>query len=387
MLFVNVLCTGMFRNARPQGDQAMGLVVPFFVLAGSILVLTLASLLGAFTVNTAAVGTLSSSPWFAGILAVALTLGTGVGAGIAFLLWCEPASVGKLVRAIVVPVGIVMGVFGPLALGVMLFIGVWMPKTAASTALASSNTTGMGLRAGVATMCVLSVAGYTLGGCMFWREIRRIVGNRARMLARAAKKRVWRLLEERRPPKELLADELARLAADAPLSSVIVYLPDQPGARPLDDDCRDIVIRRALAIADLDTQLDDCMKSRSYLDRQGAAEFLVYVPEAQFAARRGAWGRALLAGLNATGDGIACRPGWLNETFDSKPDPLGHVRSLLRAADRFKDWSGHAGISQRLQRMADDAGMLNADAPRNDLLKMFAGAGYRPVVVRPAAGR
>ena len=102
------------------------------------------------------------------------------------------------------------------------------------------------------------------------------------------------------------------------------------------------------------------------------------MPEEHLAQHRDAWGAALEAGIHATGEGIACRPAWMTETFDSKPDPLGHIKSLLGAAERFKGWEGDARLQAGFRQMAADAMMLNPDKHRDRLLRVLSDAGYEP---------
>lgn len=387
MLLMNIAFTGMFLRRPPHGENAMGLVIPFFGLAATILAFTLAAALAAVRAKSSAVGVLSSSPLFAGFLVIAITLGAALAAGMAFMLWCEPGAAGRSLRAVTIPVGILLGVCGPVVLAAMLLASAWLPKSEAAAALAAPGALGLALKAGFVVVCLLALSGYGLGGAMFWKEIQRVIVARTSAVAGAVQEQVRWQVGGRSSLTKQLTDELARLPPDAPLSSFIVYLPVQPGARALDEACRDLVIQRALRVADIDGELAGCMKSRQYLDRQAAAEFLISVPAAEFAAHRDAWGRALLLGLEATGDGIYCRPAWLSETFDSKPDPLGHVRSLLAAADRFKDWGEYANLRQHFKKMAEDAEMLKEDSKRGKLLKMLADDGYHAPALRAAPSR
>lgn len=387
VLLMNGACTGMFLNPPPRGDQAMGLIIPFFGLAGGIIVLTLASIIAAFSVNSSAVGTITSSPFLSGVIVIALTFGAALAAGMAFMLWCDAPAVGVSLKVVTVPIGMLAGVLGPVLLAVMLLIGVWMSKSSATAALASGGGGALGLRAGFFAVCFLALTGYGLGGSMFWKEIQRVATNRAAAAADVLKEHARWHAEGRKSPKQRLTEELSRFSPDSPLWTIIAYLPDQPGSRPLDEECRAIVVRRALQVSDLDAELVGCMQSRYYLYRQAAAEFLISVPELDLSAHRDAWARALIVGLEATSDGIYCRPAWLTETFDSKPDPLGHVRSLINATARFKDTKDHALMRQHLETMAYDAGMLNADANREKLLRLLADAGYQPPSVRPASSR
>lgn len=383
-LLMNCGCTGFFTSARPRGDQAMGLIVPIIGLGGAIVLLTFASILAAFRVPHAAVGAIATSPVLSGFLVIAITFGASIASGMAFMVWCEPMFADEAQKSITIPVGFVAGIGGPILLGVMLIIGVWMSKSDAVKALATPGGNGLGLKLGFAGICVLALAGYASAGAVFGKQIQYAAAKRAAAIANAIKERAELDAINAMPAKERLVEALSTFSETAPLWTIVAYLPETPDAKPFDDECRAIIINRALQVPDFDNELLGCMQSQYYIYRQGAAELLISVPDEQLNQHRDAWGNALIAGLRATGEGIACRPAWLTETFDSKPDPIGHVRTLLAAVDRFKGWSGYSSMQQLLRQMADDAGMLNAGGDRDKLLKLLSKAGYNAAEVRPS---
>lgn len=383
-LLMNCGCTGFFTNARPSGDQAMGLVVPIIGLGISVILFTVASMLACFRIPHAAVGAISSSSFFSGLSLIGVTFGVSLAFGMAFMLWCEPMFESESQKSLAVPVGFIAGIGGPILLAVMLIVGVWMSKSTAVSALASPGGNGLGLKLGFFTLCILALAGYGSAGAMFGKQIQYSAAKRAAAIANAIKEQAEIDAINAMPAKERLIEELSAYSDTAPLWTIVVYLAETPDSKPFDDECRAIIIERALQVPDFDNELLSCMTTQYYLYRQGAAELLISVPTEHFNRNRDAWGNALIAGLQATGEGIECRPSWLTETFDSKPDPIGHVRTLLKATDRFKDWSDYPKMQQLLSKMADDAGMLNASRDRDKLLNLLAKAGYQAKEVRPA---
>jgi len=378
IVLMNVGCTGAFCNRPPRGENAMGLIIPIVGLGGGILVMGLAGVLASFRAGSSALALMHSSPGIAALLTIVITFGAALAAGMAFMVWCEPASVSPSLRAVIIPVGIVMGVCGPILLAVALLMGVWTTKASVMSVPATSAASLTTFKAMFWAMCVLAAMGYGLGGTFFAKSL----GQQLRREATSMNAEVVRKLEMSewfsKPREQILSEELAKFSADSPLWTVVAYLPEQPGEKSLNQECRFIVIDRALRVPNLDQQLVECMESSYYLYRQGAAEFLRSVPQEQFDQNRDAWGEALLKGVTKTANGIACNPGWMTETFDSKPDPLGHVQSLLGAVQRFSTWKKYPLLQAALQQLTNDAELLKADKHQAKLLKVLADAGYRP---------
>ncbi|HEX2837779.1 MAG TPA: hypothetical protein VHN77_06590 [Phycisphaerales bacterium] len=370
----NTAFTKAFTDTPPQGERAMGLIIPFFGLGGAVLVMTLAGVLATLRAGSSGLGLIHSSPALSGLLAVLLTFGATLAAGAVFMLWCEPAMVGRPLKAVTAPLGIVVGIIGPLVLACALIAAVWMDK---QSAVAHAGWTAF-FKSSFWFVCVLALIGYGLGGAMLWQTMAQKARNQAAVLKESLDLQAKWSSHRAKPMEQRLADELAEFSPDAPLWTIVAYLPDRPDQDRLTNESRRIVIDRALRVPNLDEELRNCMTSRYYLYRQGAAELLRGVPEEHLVEHRDAWGAALEAGTYATGEGIACRPAWMTETFDSKPDPLGHVKSLLAATERFKGWEGYPRLQAELRQMAKDAAMLKPDKGREKLLRVLADAGYEP---------
>lgn len=387
ILLMNGPCTGFFFNRPPQGSDAMGLIVPVVGLAGGVLVMTIAAILAAFRANSAALGLLHSSPVASGLMIVVLAFGASLAAGMAFMLWCDPISVGKGLRAAQIYVGLGAGILGPIVVAVAMLIGVWMDKSSASAHIAAGGANGMALRALPWICGLLALVGYGLGGSMLWNGVQQQVANTAARWKLDNEVENARRAHMSKPVQDRVADELKEFSPDAPLWSIVAYLPDKPDEESLNDKARKIVVQRILSVPNLNDQLQECMKSRYYLYRQGAAEFLIHVPQEAFEAQKEQWGAALVIGLRETGDGIACRPAWMKETFDLKPDPLGHVRTLLLASERFRGWSGYPQMQDALKQMAGDAALLTQDKHQGKLLHLLSEHGYVPSPANPPSPR
>lgn len=382
IVLMNAGCTGMFLNRPPQGADAMGLVVPVVGIAGGTVVLLLAAILASFRASSAAIGLLHSSPVVGGLMVFGLTLGAGLAAGMVFILWCDAHAVGIALRAYRAPIGILFGVVGPIVLAGGLLAGVWVEKDVAAARLSDGSPAGYVLRALPIAIGVAALVGYGLGGSMVWRTAARQAANITADLKNRMEWESARAAHMAKPIAQRVADELSEFSPTAPLWTIVSYLPYRPDEEPLNDAARSVVIERALKVANIDQEIEQCMRSRYHLYRQGAMELMLHAPAEVFEKNREHWGELLFKGVHETGESIACRPAWMTETFDVKPDPLGHVETVLRTVERFKDWRGYSKLQQRLKQLADDAGMLNVDKPREKLLQLLAKHGYEPKEVR-----
>jgi len=372
ILLMNGACTQCFTSSPPQGESAMGLVVPFFGLGGALLVMALAGLLACFRVSGSPLGLIHSSPMIAGLIVVVVTFGAALAAGMAFMLWCEPVSISLALRGVMIPVCIGLGLIGPIVLAVALLTGIWTsPDT-----LTANPASGTPLRALFWVVVALAAAGYAMGGSLLWKSLAHQAANQAAALKNELERQTARLTHASKPIEQRIADELAGFSETSPLWPILSYLPRIPGQQEPNDASRAVVIKRALQVQDFDEDLRGCMEGRYYLYRQGAAELLRHIDEQQLASRQDAWGESLIAGIRTTTEGIECRPAWLTETFDVKPDPLGHVESLLGAAKRFEHWSGYPRLRELFEQMARAAADLNPGKDRDKLIKMLSNAGF-----------
>ncbi len=372
ILLMNVGMTTCFAGSPPQGERAMGLVVPFFGMIGAILLMTLAALVACFRVSSSGFGTIHTSPMLSGFILVALTFGATLSAAIAFMMWCEPP--GRTLRAVMLPVELLLGVFGPIALATWLLVAMWNTKES----ITSHATYSTAMKALFWCVVVLAVTGFGFGGMFAWHTMSRQVTARVSGIKHEVQQLFASGGHGLKPIAKQIELEMADASADAPLTEFVGMLPKTPRHRKLNEKARTLVIERALTVPHFDESLRECMIGRDYIYRQGAAELLRFAPEDQFDARKDEWGEALILGIKNTAIGVYCRPAWLSEHFDLNPDPMDHVASLLAATKRFESWSGYPRLQAEFQEMANATSQLKEDKHLPKFLKMLAEAGYMP---------
>ena len=373
-LLLNVLLTLAYFGSAPRGDGAVGLVIPIVISFVAGLSLTLASLLCAFNRGSSVLRLIHNSPFLTGCITIFVTFGVVLAAFMAFACWCESGTFASRGSLIIPILGWIGGIIGPILLAVALLAIAWMSN---DTLLARPDLLRP-IKAMFICLALIACLGYAIGGIAFYQTMGRQVANRATTIAR----RLRAQLPIGTPKAELLAQDLATLPVDAPLSSVVMYFParpDLPEWPKLNNACRLLLINRVLKVPDLDNDMLVTVASKTFSDRQGVAEFLVYVPMEKLRENQEAWGQALQLAIETDADSISCRPGWLTETFDGKPDPIGHIRSLLSAAQRFKGLSVDNRLAIAMQTLTNATMELNRnDKKLKPLLRMLDQAGYQP---------
>lgn len=374
VLLMNVGMTKCFAGSPPTGERAMGLVVPFFGMMIAIVLMTLAALLACFRVSASGFGTIHSNAMLSGFVTVALTFGATLSAGVAFMLWCEPGAAGKSLRGILMPVELLIGGFGPIVLAAWLLVSMWNTKDA----IAANATHATALKALFWSVVVLAAIGYAVGGLLLWHSVSPKVVSSVRGLKREAEQVVESGGHRFKPIATQVELELAHAPADAPLKDFVMYFPEGPHYRKLNEKATTMILERALQVKNFDESLKELMTCSDYIYRQGAAEMLRFMPQEQIDAHKDQWGESLILGVGRAADGVECRPAWLTEHFDLNPDPMAHVASLLAASERFKGWTGYPRLQEEFQRMTDATSGLKEDKYLPKFLKMLANAGYKP---------
>ena len=370
-LLLNILFTQGFLGAAPRGDRAMGLVIPFFITVVAGLGLTLAALLISFRSGNSVLQLIHTTPFIAGCILITVTFGVVLAAFMAFICWCEPGATGLGKSTIVLLLGWSAGIMGPMLLAGGLLCCVWMT----TESLVGNERAYRSIKVVFGSLVLIACIGYALGGFMFYQTMARQTANRAASMARHIRSQ----LPTGTPIERQLELDLASLTPNAPLSSVVTYLPDRPGNIKLNAACRELLVERALKVPDLDRAMVITVGGGSFSDRQGVAELLVAVPNAKLLANQEAWGLPLRIAIECDADSISCRPAWLTETFDGKDDPLGHIQSLLNATDRFKGLPVYGELIKAMQSLANATSDLKPDDKLKKLLRLLDKAGYQPV--------
>ncbi len=377
-LLLNVLFTSGYFGSVPKGDSAMGLVVPFFISAAACLVFMLGALLSTFRGGDALPRMLTASPVLGGVIVLAVSLGVVLAAFAAFFCWCEPVMFGIPRGPLILIIGWIAGVIGPVLLATGLMCCVWMSAEFAKTAgLARPLAVMFG------SLALIAAIGYGLGGVALVRTLAQKSANRAAAIKEAELRQAS--IEETlaKPPHQRLKDELDAMSPSAPLWTIVAYFPEANQSFPLDDQCRELLVARVLRVPDLDRAMLETAGGRYYGYRQGVADFLTAVPAPVLKEHQEDWGQALLLAIQTAADAIANRPAWLSETFDLNPDPHAHVRSLLNASERFRGLKPHAAMARALHALATATANLNDDAKRTKLQDMLTKAGYAPGTTPP----
>lgn len=369
---LNVVFSGGFLARPPQGQNAVAIVIPFFGSITAGLAIILAGALCAVQARATAGALLGVSPALAATLVAGVTIGVSLLAFMVFILWVEPMSVSVKLRGLTVVLGWVGGVLGPLLLAAFLLACAWLLP-------GQSIDDGAGrtmFRVLVAALVVLSVVGYSLGGAGAYA----LLAERAKVRAAVLREKIefnekWDA-HNSLPQAERVASELANMSASTPLWPIVSYMVPMPDQESLSAQTRTLIVERALGVPNLDEEMRVTMMARYSLYRQGAAELMIHTPAERFREHEAAWAGALVAGLDTVADRVACRPAWLSETFDLNPDPLGHIRSLLAAAERFHPGPHHVGIDAALKRLAASTNTLARDVKLEMLAKVMHQAGH-----------
>lgn len=369
---LNVVFSGGFLARPPQGQNAVAIVIPFFgsIIAG--LAIILAGVLCAIQAR-ATVGTLLGvSPALAATLVMGVTIGVSLLAFMVFILWVEPMSVSVRLKGLTIVLGWLGGILGPLLLAAFLLACAWLQP---GRAIDDAGGRTM-LRVLVAALAVLGVLGYALGGAGAYA----LLAERAKVQAAVLREKIefhekWDA-HNSLPQAERVASELANMSATTPLWPIVSYLVPMPDQEPLSDQTRDLIVERALKVPNLDEEMRGTMVARYSLYRQGAAELIAHAPDDAFAEHQAAWAAALIVGIDTVAERVAARPAWLTETLDLNPEPLGHIRSLLAAAARFRAGPHHVGIDAAIGRLAAATSTLARDVELAKLAEVLELAGH-----------
>lgn len=370
ILLCNAGMTGFFLRSPPRGDSAVGLVVPAIGLIAAAAAITLASLLMSFRAERPTLGLLPASQFASGVLIVAVTLGVVLAALMAFAAWVEPVSANSKLRPLFLALTNACGVIGPLLLATAILVVTWK-----SSQWISGNLTW--LRSMCWMLVALAATGYAIGGVLISVPA---ISRYNRMQAIAAQvtpeEKAIRDKLRNTPIEQQLRQHLDTLPSGTPLSEVIVYFDPSPRAAKLNTACKTMLIEHIVARPDMNQQLLDCAQKRDYCYPRALAELVRALPQDTLLAHQDAWAKAVAAGINATAEAMTMRPAWLTETFDSKPEPLEHVRALLAAAERFKGLESAKQVDDALRQLAKDSRELTRDKKWDKLVKELKRAGY-----------
>lgn len=310
-MLINLGITGLFLDKVPTGDRAMGLVVPIFTTGIATIAMILATWLCAARGGFAWINGMAMVPT---LIATAVTFGVCLAAMGALLAWMEMQN--DWGRAVPV-LGLMCSGLVPLALGAMLLVCAWN-EPARLAQFPALKFAGLALAVG-------ALIGYSLGaiGLKAWAK-QAASNNQAAMAETQARDAKWER-KRKMPMADLIREEFAEMSAEAPLWVFVARLPEQR-----DDECRRLIITRALQVPDFDAQLERTITDSCHLYRQGCADLIRWADVAQ---RKAAWAGPLASSIRVTAAEMELRPAWMTETSQLNPDPAAHVESLVHAAE------------------------------------------------------
>ncbi len=371
LLACNAFGTQLFLAPAPRGDRGVGLIVPFAAMALAALLLTLGSLLAAFRSGRPIAASLPMPIPLTGAVTVIVTFGVALAAIMAFAMWAEPVTFGPRGQATGALLGWVVGLFGPALLATVLLADLWMTPDA-FRAHAAGKLFSRGAVWALPLLALLGV-GATVS---FIAPSLGISMGRARAVAAHDRSQQASLRDRLRTASlaTLLREELDSLPADAPFTAYSSYFVGS--VVELDDECKAVLVERALGLPDWRTELPRALRGKPYNDRWGAAEFVRLLPEATLLMHEAEFAKAVEEGVLETADDIARRPSWLTEPYDRNHDPLGLIRSLLGAARRFDGRPAHERLSEAIRTLARESSSLKRDKAWRQLAQELEAAGF-----------
>lgn len=368
ILGCNVLGTGFFLRKPPRGEYAVGLLSAFVVLFVGCVFIALGSVLAVFVDDHATSVVRGARGWGHGALMVAVGIGIGIAAFLAFLAWCERGSAGGWTRILALVLCWLTGIVGPLLFSATLMLDLLMTPTS----LKEQRTLLAGARWGCVLLVGLAAMGYLATGFALWPHvIYHFYRNKHRVAS------LVRIVKRLRLPRGFLLQELRKeldaLPANAPISSLLVYFNDPTVMR--NTDCRELLTQRVLAHTDLNGQLCTVMRTGSLRERWSGFEFVRTASPELLKAHENRWSEAVRLGIIHTAEDMDGTP-MLMLDFDLKRNPPGYVKSLIGAAVRFRG-SGHdEAINHALRLLASGADGLRNDKHKAKVAKILKRAGY-----------
>lgn len=337
LFLASFLMSGAFAGNVPTGSNAVGLVVPLFCSIGAGLLLMVAawSLLGS--------GRLAWIGGRTGWTATLVAFGVGASAVGVLLAWMERMG------GWVAPLGWFCGGLAPLLAIVLVLRCAWhtpeqldaaqWPKLLAAPLI-------------LAALCGLGLA--ILGAI---RMLRLEADNHERAVAAQSAQDTESARRRALSPVERLAEDYAKMSADAPLWVFVAALPDQP-----DSAVRQFIIARALQVPDFEFDLERTVTDEHPVYRHGAIDLMRDAPAA---AVKPAWSNMLARAIHVSATQIAANPQWLQPDKASNPAPIHHIRAMTKAAQRL---GRHAELDAAMQALRVSLEGLPASPTRGEAL-------------------
>lgn len=307
IMLLSVLVTRCYTMAVPQGQNAMGLALPFLALIAAAGALLLATLL------TFVQGT----PWWVGqntpaprLFALAIAVGTGMASVGTLIAWMERWG------SWVPPASLITAIAGPALLGGVLLAAAWKP-------LPQLHAFSLH-RALAPALGIIAISGYAMIAIALLGTWKQHQANQQRVAASESLESQERSRRRSLTPVEALQEDFAQMSDQAPLWVFIARLPDEP-----DPALRAMIVERSLRVPDLSEQISATLSDNHPRYRHGTLMLiLATAPES----RRSDWAPSLREAIELSARQIAADPSWLSPDSFSNPDPVGHVQCMALAA-------------------------------------------------------
>ncbi len=370
LLLFNVLFSGAFLAKPPHGDRAMILVVPMLgtILAG--LLLLIAAIIAGSRSPVHALGLIHSSRPWCFVIAIVVTLGIAVGCFSTFIAWANSARVQGHLEFLSLASHWLSGVVAPLVLAIALLVAT----QGTHDSIASHPVWARAVKVLFSFTAALSVIGYL-----------HIAGDLYGAVAHHRKYAPYGTISQLMPDEYIrqrtagkvtnnIPAELAKLGPDAPLwnvTALLVQLPAEP-VQPTQD--RRLVLERAAAIDDLDTQVTTTLFHAQPILRRGVFLFIASAPKATFNDHSSEWATPLQLSIDDTTNSLSGRPEWVVDR-NTNPDPVAFVSELVDAAQRFRATPQYPALKSSLSGLSAAISRLAPSPERDQMLKILHAAG------------
>lgn len=372
LLLFNVVFSGAFLAQPPRGDRAMIVVLPMLgtVLAGVLF--CIAAGIGGVRSPTWALGLVHSSRAVCTTVAILAVIGIVAGCFSTLVAWAGGARARGAFEFVSLMGYWFSGVIAP----IVLAAGLMVATRATQESITSSEIWPRAVRVLFVSIAVLAFAGYL-----------RVGANLAGAVAHHRKYAGIGLISQLMPDEYVrqrlagsatnnIAAELPRLGPDAPLWNLAALLIECPGESPQSTQDRRLVLDRAIACDDLDTQVTlTCVHPQPLL-RRGVFLFISSVSNKDFDRRAADWSVSMQLAIDTTADTMRGRPDWAVERTGN-PDPVAYLSDLLAAAQRFRGTQHFPALQRSLQQLAAAAARLNPGAETDRIRRTLEAAGFR----------
>jgi hypothetical protein len=248
-IFLAVAVCSFYAKRPPQGERAMGLIIPIFLLGGAGLALLVATWC---TCGRGSLEALAPDGALRALFATAIGVGLGGGGFAAFIAWAERSKSQEYAKLLLFP-----GLLAPIAgAGVLVALSLEpnpRPEWADAASLA---------------LAAVSLPGFLLAVGLYFLFAQARQRHRREAIARARENEAQRAAERAKSPAEKTRDYLAH-GASTPVWHLCMALFHERDATS-----RKMLVENLATRADLRACLEETLSSQYASLRGGALDFL-----------------------------------------------------------------------------------------------------------------